>query len=64
MDELERLASVYRTRESSSPKAKLHVLTDLERIRDPRVVPFLLDVLSDQRESEDVTHLRRQATAQ
>ena len=35
-------------------RSKLDVLMDLERIRDPRVVPFLLQVLVDPHESEDV----------
>lgn len=61
MDELERLINVYGMRESSTTKSKLDVLMDLERIRDPRVVPFLLKVLEDQRESEQVRiHVVRQ----
>ena len=61
MDELERLANVYRTRESSPAKSKLDVLIDLERIRDPRVVPFMLELLRDQHENEDVRiHVVRQ----
>ena len=35
-------------------RSKLDVLIDLERIRDSRVVPFLLQVLMDPDESEDV----------
>ena len=35
-------------------RSRLDVLMDLERIRDPRVVPFLLGVLASPRESEDV----------
>ena len=54
MDELQRLADVYRLRASSSVKSKLDVLMDLERIRDPRVVPFLLSVLADPNESGEV----------
>ena len=54
MDELERLAHVYRTRGSASVQSKLDVLMDLERVRDPRVVPFLLQVLMDPRECEEV----------
>jgi hypothetical protein len=54
MDELQRLADVYRLRASSSVKSKLDVLMDLERIRDPRVVPFLLGVLADATESGEV----------
>jgi hypothetical protein len=45
MDELERLVDAYRVRASSSVASKVDVLMDLERIRDPRVVPFLLKVL-------------------
>jgi len=38
-------------REPSSVKSKLDVLMDLEWIRDPRVVPFLLRVLRNPDES-------------
>ena len=54
MDELERLVDAYRMEASSSVASKLAVLMDLERIRDPRVVPFLLKVLVDGRESQEV----------
>jgi hypothetical protein len=54
MDELERLVDVYRLRASASVASKLDVLMDLERIRDPRVVPFLLGVLRNSGESEEV----------
>jgi hypothetical protein len=54
MDELQRLVDVYRTRSSASVNSRLDVLMDLERIRDPRVVPFLLEVLMDRAESEAV----------
>jgi len=54
MDELQRLADVYQQRASSSVNSKLDVLMDLERIRDPRVVPFLLRVLTDPKESGEV----------
>jgi hypothetical protein len=61
MDELERLVNLYGTRESSSATSKLDVLMDLERIRDPRVVPFLLTILGDRHEHEDVrVHVVRQ----
>ena len=61
MDELERLVNLYRTRESSPARSKLDVLMDVERIRDPRVVPFLLTVLGDRHEREDVRiHVVRQ----
>lgn len=54
MDELERLVDEYRVRASSSVASKLDVLLDLERIRDPRVVPFLLGVLGNGHEAERV----------
>jgi hypothetical protein len=54
MDELERLVEAYRVRTSSSVASKLAVLMDIEQIRDPRVVPFLLKVLGDSHETEDV----------
>src|SRR5262249_42901424 len=38
----------------SSVNSRLDVLMDLERVRDPRVVPFLLQVLVDPGESGDV----------
>jgi len=61
MDELERLVNVYRSRGASSVRSKLDVLIDLERVRDSRVVPFLLQVLMDPDESEDVrTHVVKQ----
>src|SRR5262245_35685122 len=61
MDELDRLVNVYYGRESSSVKSRLDVLMDLERIRDPRVVPFLLRVLRNADESDDVrAHVIRQ----
>jgi hypothetical protein len=54
MDELQRLINLYGTRAASSAKSKLDVLIDLERIRDPRIVPFLLQILTDPCESEEV----------
>src|SRR5215475_5602109 len=54
MDELERLVGVYRQRASASATAKRDVLMDLQRIRDPRVVPFLLKILRDRHEPEEV----------
>jgi hypothetical protein len=54
MDELERLVGVYRHRASASATSKRDVLMDLQRIRDPRVVPFLLKILRDGSEAEEV----------
>lgn len=54
MDELGRLLDAYQQRASASVKSRLAVLMDVERIRDRRVVPFLLLVLRDIHESEEV----------
>jgi hypothetical protein len=54
MDEVGRLIETFRARPRSSVRSKLDVLLDLERVRDARVVPFLLDVLADQREATPV----------
>src|SRR5215471_15773818 len=51
MDELQRLVDLFNARAASSAKSKLDVLMDLERVRDPRVVPFLLQLLADRQES-------------
>ncbi len=37
-----------------SVRGKLEVLLDLERLRDSRIVPFLLEVLADRREAAAV----------
>jgi HEAT repeat protein len=61
MDELERLVDAYRMRTASSVAANLAVLMDLEQIGDPRIVPFLLKVLEDRNEPEDVrNHVLKQ----
>jgi len=54
MDEFERLVEAYRARASSSAVSRLSVLMDLEGSRDPRVVPFLLEILADPRETPRV----------
>jgi hypothetical protein len=54
MDEFDRLVRAYRERGSSSVKSRLDVLMDIERIRDSRVVPFLLEVLGDRHEIDEV----------
>jgi hypothetical protein len=54
MDELEPLIDAYRLRASASVASKLDVLIDIDRIRDARVVPFLLTVLGDCLEAEEV----------
>jgi hypothetical protein len=54
MDELDRLVNLYHSRASSSVKSRLDVMLDIERLRDARVVPFLLGVVADRHESADV----------
>jgi HEAT repeats len=54
MDELERLIDAYRSRASASVPSKVDVLIDIERVGDSRVVPFLLTVLGDDQEPDDV----------
>jgi len=53
MDEVERLVDEYQM-QSSSVASKVDVLLDLERVRDSRVVPFLLKILGDRQELEKV----------
>jgi hypothetical protein len=54
MTELARLITLYRARASASAKFKLDVLMDLEQMRDSAVVPFLLEVLEDRCEMDEV----------
>jgi HEAT repeat protein len=55
MDEVERLIEAFSARGAvSSPAVKLDVLMDLERLRDGRVVAFLLQVLKDPDEPVEV----------
>lgn len=54
MDEAERLMDIFRSRATSSVASKLDALMDLERLRDPRIVPFLVELLADQREPTEV----------
>ena len=54
MDEADRLMQAFSTRATSSTAAKLDILLDLERLADPRVVPFLVEVLGDRREAREV----------
>ena len=50
MDETKRCIAAFRARPTSSVRAKLDASLDLERLRDPRLVPFLLEVLADRQE--------------
>jgi hypothetical protein len=47
MDELQHSLQIYRARPTAPALWKLDVLMDLEALRDPRVVPFLLHVMLD-----------------
>ncbi len=54
-DDVERLIHGYTVRKASASSAwKLGVVMDLERLRDDRVMAFLLAVLEDPREPADV----------
>ncbi len=50
MDEVARCIEAFQARATASVRAKLDALLDLERLRDPRIVGFLLEVLADRRE--------------
>jgi hypothetical protein len=55
MSDVERLIQAFSARGAmNSPVAKLDVLMDLERLRDKRVVPFLLEVLRNPDEAVEV----------
>src|SRR5258708_19448830 len=54
MDDVERLIEAFRARSTRSVLSKLDALLDLEQLDDPRIVPFLVHVLADQREPTEV----------
>ena len=54
MDDVERVIVAFKTRPTWSVMSKLDALMDLEQIDDPRIVPFLVQVLVDQREPTEV----------
>jgi HEAT repeat protein len=54
MDRVELLIETFRAPCDSSVTSKLNALMDLERLGDPRVIPFLLDLLTDEQEPEEV----------
>jgi hypothetical protein len=55
MDEVTRLIEAFGSLGSQSSVAlKLDILMDLEQIRDPRVIAFMLDTLADASEPKDV----------
>jgi HEAT repeat protein len=54
VDDVEQLFAAFRARAMSAAASKLDVLIDLERLNDPRIVPFLLLVLIDREEPTEV----------
>jgi hypothetical protein len=54
VDEVEQLIAAFTARARSAAASKLDVLIDLERLDDPRIVPFLLLVLTDREEPTEV----------
>ena len=54
MDELRRLADMYGARVAASAKPKLDVLMNLETSSDPRIVPFLRQMLWHRQGSDEV----------
>jgi hypothetical protein len=60
-DEVARLIEAFSARgATSSAASKLDILMDLERLRDPRIVPFLVGVLADESQPREVRiHLVR-----
>jgi len=61
-DNVARLIVAFEARDpTSSAASKLDMLMDLERLDDPRIVPFLVGVLADETQPMDVRiHLVRQ----
>jgi hypothetical protein len=54
MDDVERVIVAFKTRPTWSVMSKLDALMDLEQVDDPRIVPFLVEVLVDAGESTEV----------
>src|SRR5260370_26078057 len=54
MDEVEQLIEAFRARGASGAASKLDLLMDLELLQDTRIVPFLLQVMSDTAEAPEV----------
>jgi hypothetical protein len=54
MDEWEVVMEAFRAQSQASVVSRLDKLMDLENTREPRVVPFLLGVLTDEREPVEV----------
>lgn len=54
MENVQRMIQAFEARTDASVVSKLDALIDIERLRDPRVVPFLLDVLTDEQQPVQV----------
>jgi hypothetical protein len=54
MDNVARLIGKFTARSDASVASKLDALMDIEGLRDPRVVQFLLGVMTDHREQVEV----------
>src|SRR5690349_18086204 len=54
MDKVTRCVEANRMRAGASVRARLDALLDLVRLRDHHIVPFLLEVLRDRHEAEEV----------
>src|SRR5712692_2547197 len=54
MDEVERLIEAFGARATWSVLSKTDALLDIEQLDDPRIVPFLINVLADLREPTEV----------
>src|SRR5438874_6031912 len=54
MDEVQWLIEAFRARANHAAVTKLDILMDVERLDDPRIVPFLLQVLRDPKETAEV----------
>jgi hypothetical protein len=54
VDEVDRLIHRFHARAAAPPLARLDILLDLRRHADPRIVPFLLQVLLDRAEAPEV----------
>jgi HEAT repeat protein len=54
MDNVARLIGIFKARSDASVASKLDALMDIEHLHDPRVVQFLLGVMTDQREPVEV----------
>jgi hypothetical protein len=54
MDDVARLIGIFQARSDASVASKLDALMDVERLNDPRIVQFLLGVMTDRRQPVEV----------